>query len=110
MCKVTDTSTTINNSDSPVKPDHPYKPIFHPSLVSKKATDERGPAATQRFSNEHSHKSLSSRCAVSNSVEAANSSGGQIGSTVVTPAAVIVPNKVISGSCMHKVCVQLAML
>ena len=103
-CKVTDTSTTVSNSDGPVKPDHPYKPIFHPSLVSRKTTDERRLASIQHFNNERSHKLVSTPCPASNSqaVQAA-SSGSQIGSTIVTPAAVTIPNKVMAGSCSHKV-------
>lgn len=105
-CKVTDTSTTVNNSDSPMKPDHPYKPIFRPSLVSRKTCDERRPAPIQHFSDKHSHKLVSTPCTASNSqgVEAA-SSGSQIGSVIVTPAAITVPNKVMADSCLHKVCI-----
>ena len=103
-CKVTDSSSTVNSSNSPVKPNHPYKPIFHPSLVSRKISDERRPALIQHFSIEPSHKLVSTPCAASNSQTIEQvSSGCQIGSTIITSAPVTLPNKMIPGSCLHKV-------
>ena len=100
-CKVTDPSSTVNNSNSP---DHPYKPIFHPSSVSRIVSDKRRPAPIQHFSSDPSHKLVSIPCA-----EHA-SNGSQIGSTIMTSAAVTLPRKRITSSCLHKVASCVAML
>ena len=100
---VKDFSSTIDDSasTSAVKPDHAYKPIFHPSLVSRRIVDERRPIVIHTpTQHEPPQRSLPAPC-IASSRQAAEqaSSVSRTVSSVVT-----LSNKMIAtSSCLHKV-------
>lgn len=104
-CTGADCSSTVDNSDNTVKPNHPYIPIFHSSSMSGKVSNGKLPPVShslaQQYTSASPHKLFSS--ATTSSSETARQGDASNDSQVRSSSTRSIPNKIAPSSSLHKV-------